>query len=371
MVHKNAGDKKRFFDLDILKAIGILAVILAHVISKDTFIFQIRNFDVPLMVFVSGILFAYTFKAYESGIAYVFKRIFRLLIPTWIFAIFFFTIFSLIYLLMAQQSPFGLKEFFSTILLQHYPAQIGAWVIRVFLLMIPAGLFLIWMKRKLKVASFIFFLISSYLFYEFFYILWNSYNPFGVKGIALISYFVSLIVFYILPYGFVFSLGILVPEMNEKQVKASSFVFLCIFIVFFAFNYLTGSSLFTQDSKYPPRIFFLSYALAASYFLYYFANICSKMHQCTNGIFYDFVVFISSGTLWIFFWHFFVLAFLKIPIYSINLLAIFLDSHSMSKYFFVLIITLIMVYVQKKFCSYLYNRTKSEFFKKLLVIFLH
>jgi fucose 4-O-acetylase-like acetyltransferase len=45
--------------LDILKTIEILCIILAHS-QPPLWIYQVRNFDVPLMVMVSGTLFAYS-----------------------------------------------------------------------------------------------------------------------------------------------------------------------------------------------------------------------------------------------------------------------------------------------------------------------
>ncbi|MDY7013155.1 MAG: hypothetical protein SVX43_06045 [Cyanobacteriota bacterium] len=47
---------KRDIRLDVLKTIGIILIILAHT-NPPIWIHQIRNFDVPLMVLLSGTLF--------------------------------------------------------------------------------------------------------------------------------------------------------------------------------------------------------------------------------------------------------------------------------------------------------------------------
>lgn len=77
-------DKK----IDILKAIGAILIILAHV-SNSPLILQLRNFDVPLMVMISGYLAVDSLKKSESNMDYYRKRFIRLVVPTYIFLIFF------------------------------------------------------------------------------------------------------------------------------------------------------------------------------------------------------------------------------------------------------------------------------------------
>jgi fucose 4-O-acetylase-like acetyltransferase len=48
--------QSRDIRFDILKVIGLFCIILAHV-SPPSLIFQLRNFDVPLMVMISGSVF--------------------------------------------------------------------------------------------------------------------------------------------------------------------------------------------------------------------------------------------------------------------------------------------------------------------------
>ena len=59
--------------IDLLRFIGLSMIILAHVTPPDV-IMQIRNFDVPLMVIISGISFAISFKNSEKFTIYVWKR---------------------------------------------------------------------------------------------------------------------------------------------------------------------------------------------------------------------------------------------------------------------------------------------------------
>ena len=77
--------------IDVLRAIGLLCIVLAHV-DPPSFILQLRNFDVPLMVLISGSTFYITAnnRRQNTYLSYLIDRIFRLVVPTWIFLLFFF-----------------------------------------------------------------------------------------------------------------------------------------------------------------------------------------------------------------------------------------------------------------------------------------
>jgi len=69
--------------IDFLRFLGLCMIILAHVDPSDG-LFQLRNFDVPLMVLISGVSFGLSYKGEPYG-SYVWKRVKRLLLPVWIF----------------------------------------------------------------------------------------------------------------------------------------------------------------------------------------------------------------------------------------------------------------------------------------------
>ena len=61
--------EKRDVAIDILRTIGILLIILAHTsLSNDSssIAFNIRNFDVVLMVYISGLSFCLTYKPIKT-----------------------------------------------------------------------------------------------------------------------------------------------------------------------------------------------------------------------------------------------------------------------------------------------------------------
>lgn len=77
--------KERDIQIDILRCIGLLLVILAHVPINET-VKSIRSFDVMLLVMIAGISFVksgrnkkeFDYKRYLVG------RIKRLCVPTWL-----------------------------------------------------------------------------------------------------------------------------------------------------------------------------------------------------------------------------------------------------------------------------------------------
>ena len=82
-------ERKKY--LDIMKFIGVCCLFLAHV--QGPFILEeIRGFDVTMMVFISGLLSISSMDKIASKKDYIVKRIKRLVIPTWIFLIVFYSL---------------------------------------------------------------------------------------------------------------------------------------------------------------------------------------------------------------------------------------------------------------------------------------
>ncbi len=141
---------------DVLKAIGLLAIILAHV-NPPTVLYQFRNFDVPLMVIASGALLSYTnIKKQPSYFNYLKKRIPRLLAPTWLFLTFYFAIFTLAGENFTQEKIIGTFEL-----------TIGyVWIIRIFLIIAIVAPLILKMSYALTKTHFLGVLLAVYLLQE-------------------------------------------------------------------------------------------------------------------------------------------------------------------------------------------------------------
>jgi fucose 4-O-acetylase-like acetyltransferase len=74
--------------IDLLRFIGISLIIFAHT-SPPSILFQMRNFDVPLMVVLSGMSFSLSGMK-SSYFEYIFGRFKRLVLPVWSFLLLFF-----------------------------------------------------------------------------------------------------------------------------------------------------------------------------------------------------------------------------------------------------------------------------------------
>lgn len=83
----------RVYTIDVLRTIGLLCVILAHVFPPY-YLRVIRAFDVPLMVFVMCWSFSLSNKN-ESYHSYVIKRFKRLVVSCWLFLIIYYLAFAL------------------------------------------------------------------------------------------------------------------------------------------------------------------------------------------------------------------------------------------------------------------------------------
>lgn len=74
--------------VDVLRFLALTGIILVHS-QPNEFWTQIRQFDVPMMVFLSAVCYARV-NSNENYKDYVLKRFIRLIIPTWCFLIIFF-----------------------------------------------------------------------------------------------------------------------------------------------------------------------------------------------------------------------------------------------------------------------------------------
>ena len=136
---------QRDLSIDLLRCTGMVLIVLAHSISSDTAVFHLRAFDVPLMIFVSGICFAgKEIKSYKS---FIWKRVKRLLIPTYLFL---FAYFSLVFIAKAAGFDFGIRK-------EHVIGSfllfegIGfVWIIRVFLIIAILTPLLLWISNRIK-----------------------------------------------------------------------------------------------------------------------------------------------------------------------------------------------------------------------------
>ncbi|MBP3536113.1 MAG: acyltransferase family protein [Muribaculaceae bacterium] len=122
--------KKRDNSIDILRAISMILIVLAHV-NAPYVITQLRSFDVPLIVMVSGFCYTGCKKGYGQ---YVIKRLKRIYYPVFKFLLIFLGPFIALKLL-GYNIPWNWNQIFGSFLLLDEPSIGFVWIMRVFLLM--------------------------------------------------------------------------------------------------------------------------------------------------------------------------------------------------------------------------------------------
>lgn len=294
--------------IDCLKAIGILSIILAHTISRDNVLYQLRTFDVPLMVIASGTLFFYSSqnKSYSFW-SYLQSRLPRLLAPVWLFTVFFFSSMYCIYLLIGETFPFSWKDFFDSLLLAGGIRYF--WIIKVFVLVAIAAPLMLQLYRKLRSnASFLTCLVIIYGIYSItqYLVSTRQIYPPGFLNYPLQEY-----LFYAAPYSCLFGLGIVIPNLRRKQLLAIAGIFLCIYLGLFLYSFVQVGIPISADSlKYPPRFYYFAYGGSLSILLLLGVDQCLKFSGNAlkkHPIALRSITFLSASSLWIYLWHIFFL----------------------------------------------------------------
>ncbi len=279
--------------LDVLRGIGLLAVILAHV-SPPAIIHQLRTFDVPLMVLVAGAAFARSGSHHRGYFSYVGGRFIRLAGPTWLFLAFLFGATFLFFKGLGKVYPFTAKEIISSFL---FLQGIGyVWVVRVFLLVAAIAPFVISMKRFLK---------NPLLYYIALCVMYAAYEaaaylfPSAPMDCSF-SLVRDALIYYLVPYGCVFAVGVAISPDNRKEMLILSSFFFTLFGVMAVVFYFSGGAFVpSQLYKYPPRIYYISYGLFASLALYAAVSTPALYRYFPVR----FLAFAGRSTMWSYLWH--------------------------------------------------------------------
>lgn len=273
--------KDRNINFDILKAIALLCIILAHVNPPDL-IFQLRNFDVPLMIIISVWLSINSINKNDFNYRnYVTKRVKRLLIPTWIFLTIYFFIHFII----------GDIISFKRILLSYsLISGIGyVWVIRIYVYIAIVTPFINRIYIKFKRHLYIIFSISFYIMYEVIAKYFLQY-----KGI--VNTLATATVLDFMGYSFVAMIAIYLYYLNKKNIFYAISVFGGLFFLLaIRFNFAA-----TQNFKYPVRLYYLAYAFFISLILYTIIDYSSRKIILKNN---KILSYFSKNSMWIYLWH--------------------------------------------------------------------
>ena len=324
---------QRIASIDLLRFVGISLIILAHT-DPPQWLFQIRCFDVPLLIFVSGL--SYANREPDFSFRFMWKRIKRLLVPTYLFLTVYFSIILLL-------NHFSIIEYNIT------PQQIAfsyllwdgigyVWIIRVFLIL---GL----LTPCLIVINRLFNSIFSFLFF-FLAILVLLQTNFGIQYA-----FIREVLYYALGYGAVFVLGLRIKDAPQKDIRISvAFVFILLALCATYFLRSGREFLSFNNFKFPPRPYFLLWGSLVSLLLYY-CSVKWPIKKLSPPI-----GFVASHTMWIYLYH-------------IPFVTIFEGVHIAwyLKYIIVFVLATLITFIQDRFVHYLKRQGKDCFLFPYLI----
>jgi peptidoglycan/LPS O-acetylase OafA/YrhL len=279
--------------IDILRSIALIGMIIAHC-GPGLFFMQIRGFDVPLIVFLSGVSFLISSKKSDkeySYISYCWKRVKRLAFPTWVFLLLYYSV-----LFLGLSITGNLKVDWSEIL-HNFTFITGwyVWIIRVFLIIAILSPLIFNVTKDMNAKTFLILLPILFVGYEL------------LSGVSSSEWYYYLTM--TIPYVLFFAIGTMTDKMTNKHFLIVLAVSALVYVVFAWYYYReTGAYQSTQICKYPPRLYYTSYALAFVCVLWVFRKQIASLFERAriSSVF----CFIGSHTLWIYFWHIILLLLL-------------------------------------------------------------
>jgi hypothetical protein len=245
--------KGRDNKIDFLRSFGTFSVILAHMGSPELLI-QLRTFDVVMLVYISGMSFAY--KPCLDTKKYFKKRTVQLLIPTYITIGIVFVLANLLFIALDRTPMFQIEYIIRSFLFLDGIGYI--WITKLYLIIALIAPVTYRISSRIEKDLEFFCLLIT------FYIIYHLANALLFKdGSLFYEHYFSMII----PYGIIFSLGIRsvqVENFMKKSLIASGigFGFIQMYEVF------QGTGFSPNSAKYPPLLYYLLYGLFMGLLLY-------------------------------------------------------------------------------------------------------
>lgn len=255
--------KERDIHIDILRCIGLLLVILAHIPINET-IKSIRSFDVMLLVFIAGMSFVKSETNNFKYKQYLIGRIKRLCIPTWITLAFIFALASVLCVIAHREYLYSVQQILESILfIGGMSGGIGnVWIVRIYMLLALSTPIYIWIEKRIDNRSLICLFIFALTINEI--VIYAFYSAGTLRG-AIVENIVSSLLAY--------SVGFLSGARIAKQktysfLKSELLVLLPIFIVVQIRLFVSGIGFAPNSYKYPPHLYYTLYGIIVSILLY-------------------------------------------------------------------------------------------------------
>lgn len=277
----------RNFKIDFLRFIGLSLIILAHV-HAPWLLTQFRSFDVPLMIFISGLCLKHI---NGSIFIYIWNRIKRLYIPTFIFLSIYFLLIGCVWI-TGIRIPYTIEQVIGSFLLLQKPSIGYVWIIRIFILMACIAPLLQKLYKKIGTSRFVFLIIALFIVDT----IAVNYLP-KIQNVILNLILVDYIL-YTIGYGIILMFSMVIRNLNSIHQK---YIFnICVLILLSSILYLYYTANWIPISikyKYPPQTYFIIYGLLC----------CGILHginiNAKESIICEIIRYISIHSIWIYLWH--------------------------------------------------------------------
>ena len=273
---------KRDSRIDILRAIAILLIMLAHVKPPEP-IQQIRVFDVPLMAILLGMSFLLSSRA-STYFDYVIKRFKRLIIPAWVFLTIFFSLTLLTCIILKAAFPYKLATILTSYSLI---SGIGyVWIIRVFFTIAIFSPLIYWISVRIttffaRSATILIAMIIQQVLWIIDSNISNIYFSLIFEQLIAISFGYLICALY----------GIWLYQYSKTMQIYSILIYSVPMAILMIVEHLPNLA----DQKYPPSMLFLLYGIIVSNVLFLFVSIVN-----IDSILFS---WISRYSLELYYWH--------------------------------------------------------------------
>lgn len=283
--------KKRDLTIDFLRFVGLSLIIIAHVQAPYD-LTQIRCFDVPMMLFISGL----TSSGKPSGnyVEYILKRTKRLILPVWIFLFFYLASFYFAQSFVLPEQYLTWDMIWRSFLL--LDKSIGyVWIIRVFLLVMLVTPPILWfVNRFRRMGDTICLLIALGCLL----IATNSITEM-IQSEGFYMIVVRDIVQYTIAYSIPFVAGVFIKSIElKRELLFLALLSIIAFVVYYFYSQeYTFPRGISEKYKFPPQIYYITYGTLVSTLLWSTRPLWSWITKFKPSI------FIGQNTIWIYLWH--------------------------------------------------------------------
>lgn len=288
--------KKRFDEVDLARALGIIGVIAVHILTHsltnpvNKLVWNCLQFFVITFVFCSGFVLTHAYSGklntITESLSWYKKRLVRLAIPFWIYLIVHYSLwlaFPNVFRGLGLTKSF--KYFIDSALFMG-GTNFNFLPLLFIELMVLFPLFLNWFKKKKILYTYLFFSILITLIFTF------AKFPYSLYRFTMW-----------VPWSLVLILAMYFKESKFRQYITFGLISLFGFLAIYFINPIIGKDEIFYNHKYPPDFFYILFGISITLFLL----ILGKSNIFQNKWIKKSYNFVSRNSYKIFFIHWIIL----------------------------------------------------------------